>query len=230
MSILFMLVSLALAGAGEDLSEASDAELGLTARMAAFDRLVQRGTTDITLVQQVAADPDGDARERWVAVRVLGQVGGPAARSVLLSLLSDKMPAMRAAAVQALGDLGDITTTQQVIPLLDDPAVIVRAGAAEALGKLRSAGAVDPLATALMSGRSYYRGSSLWVRRHYVEALGAIGDAAAVAVLARCLDDSDETVQVAAVGALGQVAGFDFADGRDFDEQRAAWRRWAQAR
>lgn len=226
---LLLFASTARADASTDLVEAANGQVPESARMAAFDRLVRTGQTNITHVRQVAVGADADTRQRWVAIRVLGKVRGDAPRTVLLGLLSDEQPAIRAAATQALGDLGDRSTTPQLIAQLKDPAVIVRAGAAEALGKIGDGSAVSALADALQARDNYYRGSSLWVRAHFVAALGEIGDRAAVPTLVRALDDADAGVQRAAVGAMERVAGFSYAEGRDAEQQREAWRRWGQA-
>lgn len=237
MNSLRLLIPLALllaaapawADASTDLVEAANAQAPESARMAAFDRLVRTGQTNITHVRAIATTPDADTRQRWVAIRVLGKVRGDGPRDVLLSLLGDEQPAIRAAATQALGDLGDRGTTPQLIEQLKDPAVIVRAGAAEALGKIGDSSAVSPLADALQARDNYYRGSSLWVRAHFVGALGEIGSRDAVPTLLRALDDTDTGVQQAAVTAMERVAGFSYAEGRDAEQQRAAWRRWGQA-
>lgn len=226
---LLLAASSAWADAPTDLVEAANGQAPESARMAAFDRLVRTGHTNISHVREIAVAPDADTRQRWVAIRVLGKVRGDGPRDVLLGLLADEQPAIRAAATQALGDLGARTTTPQVIEQLKDPAVIVRAGAAEALGKIRDGSAVSPLADALHARDNYYRGSSLWVRSHFVVALGEIGDRSAVPTLLRALDDGDAGVQVAAVGAMERVAGFSYAEGRDAEQQREAWRRWGQA-
>jgi len=227
--VLLLAASTAWADASTDLAEAANGQVPESARMAAFDRLVRTGQTNITHVRQIAVDADADTRQRWVAIRVLGKVRGDGPRDVLLGLLSDEQPAIRAAATQALGDLGARVTTPQLIEQLKDPAVIVRAGAAEALGKIRDGSAVSPLADALQARDNYYRGSSLWVRAHFVAALGEIGDRAAVPTLLRALDDGDAGVQVAAVAAMEHVAGFSYSEGRDAEQQREAWRRWGQA-
>lgn len=230
MILLSLLASVALADPAEDLTVASDADLPLPARMEAFNRLVAEGATDIGLVVATANDDGADARKRWVSARVLGQVGGDRARSTLEGLLSDAMPAMRAAAAQSLGDLGDRSVVPKVMTLLGDPAVMVRAAAAESLGKLRDPDSVQALSDALASKDNFYRGSSIWVRRHYVVALGQIGSESAVPALLRCLDDGDEAVQAEAVRAFETVAGFSYSDGREPGEEREAWRRWAQQR
>lgn len=232
-SLLFCLSlalgSPALADSASDLVEAADSAVPESARMEAFDRLVRTGQTNITHVRAIATTADADTRQRWVAIRVLGKVRGDGPRDVLISLLDDEQPAIRAAATQALGDLGDRATIPQLIEQLLDPAVIVRAGAAEALGKMGDGDAVSALADAIQARDNYYRGSSLWVRAHFVAALGQIGSRDAVPTLLRALDDGDPAVQRAAVVAMEQVAGFSYAEGRDAEQQRAAWRRWGQA-
>lgn len=231
MTLLSILLSvgLAFAGAPEDLQAASDGALPTAARMQAFERLVMRGNTDLVLVLTVAADEEADARQRWVAVRVLGQVGGDRASETLLGLLDNDMPAMRAAATQALGDVGNKRHTARVGAMLEDDAVIVRAASAEALGKLADPSAVPALTAQLDSKDGFYRGSSLWVRKHYVVALGQIRSKKAVPSLLRSLDDADTAVASATVQAFEEISGFSYAEGRNEQEQREAWRRWAQS-
>ncbi|MDP6932186.1 MAG: HEAT repeat domain-containing protein, partial [Myxococcota bacterium] len=168
-------------------------------------------------------------RQRWVAVRVLGQLGSPQSRDVLVSLLDDGMPALRAAAASGLGDLGDKLVTERLCDLLEDESLLVRATASDALGAIGDARAVEPLARSLAAQDNYYRGQSLWVRRHYVEALGEIGHKTAIPALLQGLDDVDNDVVRASVLAMEDIAGFSYADGRDFEEERRAWQRWASS-
>ena len=197
--------------------------------MAAFERLVDLGATDLSTVLRVSADPNADARERWVATRVLGQVGGPRSEDALLKLLKDDMPAMRVAAASALGDLGDHAAVDPLISALKDDALLVRGAAADALGELADARAVQPLSSALGDPSGYHRGSSLWVRKHYADALGRIGDKSALPTLLSALDDPDPAVAEAAQRAMEDIAGFSMSQGRDAEQEREAWRRWATA-
>ena len=227
--LLLLAAQVALATPQQDLVQAADPEAPQTARMQAFDRIVANGATDIALVSKIAVEDDADTRQRWVAIRALGVIRGDRPRTLLMGLMDDPQPAIRAAAVQALGDLGDGTVATRVALKLRDPAIIVRAAAAEALGKLREEGSVPALSEALHARDNWYRGSSLWVRRHYVDSLGQIGSREAIPALLRCLDDTDANVVTAAVGAFESIAGFSYAEGRDLERQRAAWRRWAQS-
>jgi len=228
MNLFVLLFSLfAFAGPVQDLAQASDADLPEEARKAAFERLVAAGTTDIGVVSRVAVDDDGDTRKRWVAIRALGQIRGDRAKQLLVQLSENPEPAIRTAAVQAMGDLGDNRMSPTLIEKLFDPAVIVRAGAAEALCKVGDRTAIEPLDRALSSRENFYRGSSLWVRKHYVAALGCIGGRETIPVLMRALEDADPAVQSSAVLAFREVAGFSYGEGRSPEEEMAAWKRWA---
>lgn len=230
---ILLLLSLAappaLAGAPEDLLLAADKSLDESSRMAAFDRLVLLGNTNLKEVLRVSADPSADARARWVAVRVLGQVKGDMARQALLERLNDDMPAMRVAAANALGDVGDPIAVDPLVKCLADPAQLVRAAAADALGNIGDGRAVPALSAAVTAKDGYHRGESLWVRSHYVDALGRIGSKSAIPALLSALDDPDPSVSGAAVKAFEAVSGFSYAEGRSTEEERAAWRRWAGA-
>ena len=90
MTILALLLAtclVAFAGPEQDLAQAIDPDLPVVARQEAFDRLVQLGATDISLVRSVASDPAADSRKRWVCARALGKIGGGPAEEILLTLL-----------------------------------------------------------------------------------------------------------------------------------------------
>jgi HEAT repeat protein len=223
---LLLCVGLAMADATTDLTMASSKDLPDTERMAAFERLVRLGATDMLVVSEVSVDDAADARKRWVAIRALGKIRGDRSKELLNRLIDDPMPAIRTAAAGAMGDFGEEAFVVKLNKKLADPAVIVRAAVAEAVGKIGNDSSVSPLSDALDHRRSYFRGRSLWVRRYYVDALGAIGDKGAYPALLRSLSDKDETVIVAAVEALERITGFDFTKGRSKEKEREAWRRW----
>jgi HEAT repeat protein len=225
---LLLSIPFALADISSDLVLAADSSLSQDSRQAAFDRVISDGAMNPSPVV-TASQASEDTRLRWVAIRALGHIGSPPGRAALVGLLEDPEPAIRTAAVSALGDVGDRAYSRRVAELLNDPAVIVRAAAAGTLGTLRDPSAISALEDALSSPGSYYRGSSLWVRQHYVAALGAIGDMRALPALLRSLDDDDENVADTSLRALEQISGVSFADGRDPVSEREAWRRWTTA-
>ena len=191
--------------------------------MEAFDRLVRTGQTNIRHVRAIATNADADTRQLGCDPRAWE---GPWGWSEGCAdfLLEDEQPAIRAAATQALGDLGDRATIHSIEQLLD-PAVIV--GPVPPWGRWGRGCRVRPC-DAIQARDNYYRGSSLWVRAHFVAALGQIGSRD-VYRPPPGLDDGDPAVQRAAVVAMEQVAGFSYAEGRDSEQQRAAGRRWGQA-
>lgn len=209
------------------LDRAADAALPESERMVAFNQLVMDWKTIRPELEALAKDDDADSRERWIAIRVMGQTGDKAALTPLLALSEDPMPAIRSAASSALGDLGFAEACPRLEALLVDPAIIVRVAAAEALGAIGDSRSVSALAKALSDRSNYYRGSSLWVRVYYVNALGEIGSRSGIAPLIACLDDKDPAVVDAALASLRKIVGYDFAEGRTREEHIEAWRRWA---
>ncbi len=224
LATLLLIAFAAHAEIGDLVTQASDGDLPEADRMAAFEQLVADGYGDELIA--LAERPEGDARQRWVCIRVLGKIDSPPGIQALERLLHDDISGIRAAAAAALGDAGHREHAEKVAALLEDPAVIVRAAAADALTLLAAPSAVPYLSRALDDPSNFYRGESLWVRRHYVDALGASQDKGALPALVRCLDDGDATVVDAALQALEKVSGVSFADGRTEEEQIQAWQRW----
>ncbi len=221
--LLFLVVS-AQAGLDELIVQASNGDLPQDQRQAAFDDLVRTGYGDELIA--MAEDPATDARQRWVIIRVLGKIHSPPGVLALQRLLADDISGIRAAAAMALGDSGDPSQAAKIAALLEDPAVIVRATAADALALLGSPEAVPYLVRALEDPSNFYRGEPLWVRRHFVVALGTSQDKSALPALIRCLDESDANIIDAALVSLEQVSGVSWSDGRNRAEQIQAWMRW----
>jgi len=231
MSVLLLAALLALPARGDAVAEvrrAADRDLPEAERLAAFEAAAAQGHGDA--VRELALDASADPRERWVAIRVLGRVGSPPAVEALQRLLADPSAAIRAAAVAAAADTGRADLAEPVAALLEDPATLVRTAAADALAVFRQPRTVPYLERALDDPTNTYRGQSLWVRRHLVAAMGAIGDGSALPALIRCLDDRDPAVSGAALRALEQVTGLTWADGRTAAEEREAWKRWWASR
>ncbi|MCB9745646.1 MAG: HEAT repeat domain-containing protein [Alphaproteobacteria bacterium] len=220
----------ALADVVEDrLTQAANGALPEAERMQAFNRLVMDWATVRPQLEAVARDDDADARERWIAIRVMGQTASRDALPILEDLAKDPMPAIRSAAASAMGDLGFKEASSALVPLLADDAVMVRAAAAVALGQVGDERSADALERSLADTSNYYRGSSLWVRVNYVEALGEIGARSSVPALVACFEDRDPAVRAASLEALRKIVGYDFAEGRTEAEHMEAWRRWAAA-
>lgn len=215
----------ALAALPEDVATAADTGKPLAVRREAWDRIVTANTPADVI--KLADKPGTSRAHRWVAIRSLAPVQDDLARSALLRYLDAPDASTRMAALGALGDRGDITLSGRVSAKLQDKALLVRAAACDALGRLRDPGTLADLERALADPSNSYRGTSLWLRRRFAEAMGLIGTDAAVPYLARALDDGDAEVAGAARRGLEQIAGFSYSEGRTPAEEREAWRRWA---
>lgn len=230
--MLPFLLALSLAGPVQaavpsDVVTAADENLPEDQRMAAFQRVVANFPALKGDLIALAGEEEGNSRHRWIAIQVIGQIKSDEALDVLLKLTEDPQPAIRAAAVQGLANTNTTTASAKIATMLTDEAMLVRGAAADALGVLRDPTTVGDLARALDDPSNYYRGSSLWPRRHYVMAMGNIGSDAAMPALIKCLDDRDPDVVTAALASMKQIMGYDFSEGRSQEEHIEAWQRWA---
>jgi len=226
MMLFISIIAAVWAGPQEDLSLASSKTADEATRMAAFERLVALGSTDMALVSEVAKTDSAEARERWVAIRTLGQIKGDRSKSILIGLVSDPMPAIRAAVAASMGDYAHADFVPYLVNLIQDPAVIVRAAAAQALTQAGDQRAVDVLSGALLDKKNTFRGRSIWVRKYFVDALGGIGSTDAYPALLRAMDDTDQDVAARVIPALEKIAGFSYKEGRTGKQEAEAWRRY----
>lgn len=219
------LLGAAFAGVPEDVATAADTERPEAERREAFARIaVPANTTALVRLARAETTPP---QQRWVAVRALGPIGDDASRVALLELLASADAQVRMAALGAIGDRADRSLCDYVVARLADPALLVRAAAIDALARIKDPATLPALERTLQDPSNHYRGSSLWFRRHVVEAIAGIGTERGVAALARALDDADPEVAGAALAGLERIAGFSYAEGRTPEQQRAAWKRWA---
>lgn len=131
--------------------------------------------------------------------------------SVLLPLLSATDPEVIAQAAKMIGDLRIPGGEPRLIELLRDPSLRVRFFATEALGRLEEAAAFDPLIAMLRENND----EDVYLRQAGMIALGRIGQAEALGLLAK---DPSRAVRTAAVVALRRIADdriANFLDDRD---------------
>jgi HEAT repeat protein len=223
-----LLAGLAFAGIVEDVEFAADADKPLELRQAAFARLHEESAVDPVVA--LARNKETTPARRWVAIRSLGLNTAPSALAALLEFLESENAPTRIAALSALGERKDRSVSGRVAARLTDKALLVRHAAADALGLLGDPATLPDLGRALGDSSNNYLGTSLWLRRHFVEAMGRIGTTEAIRYLAPALDDADPAVVTAAVLALETVAGFSYREGRTDEQQTEAWRRWSKGR
>ncbi|MEE2751719.1 MAG: HEAT repeat domain-containing protein [Myxococcota bacterium] len=230
--ITWLLVALGVAwgsGFAETLTQAANADLSDTERMVLFESLVAEYPGNKESLVTIAQKDDAPPRERWVAIRVLGQTGSRELSPLIIGLCSDSRPTIRVAALSAIGDLKPNNAAEEVVKALKDPALVVRGTAADTLAILKDITAIAPLEEALADPSNYYRGQSVWARSRFVLALGAIGSRNAFPALQQALSDDDPQVVESTLTALRQIVGYDFAEGRTPEEHIAAWQRWLAA-
>ncbi len=131
------------------------------------------------------------------SVAYLARHGCTRAVPELLALL-ERGPAadVKWSVVEALGDLRDRRAAPHLLKLLPDGDPAVRAAAIVAMTKIKAPEFVAPLSAAARTGDA--RLPAIW-------ALGALGDPAAVPVLAELLRDPDKYVRYNAQQALKRL-------------------------
>jgi HEAT repeats/PBS lyase HEAT-like repeat len=148
-----------------------------------------------------------DLAKRRDAAEKLGERRGSEALGPLVHALRDSNPSVRAAAAVALGKVGDPLASKPLVRLLDDRNAVVRAAAASALGAVQGDEGLDPLINLLSS-----EDEKPAVKASAAEALGRLGDAAAIQPLAAALRQnttkrgrSNEQMRTQVAVALGRL-------------------------
>jgi HEAT repeat protein len=161
-------------------------------RARGFSALRSAGTSARSLLAGLAK-LDGRPEISVRALALLAAMGDLQAGTALSGWLAAPDGELRAAAVAALDPARDAVALRS---FLADPSASVRAAAAERLANAPADGE-----TQLALARAARHDPALAVRLRALQALGAQGPGAAPAIEAR-LDDSEQSVRLAAVGAL----------------------------
>jgi HEAT repeat protein len=167
-------------------------------RWKAAEALSKIGTPAVDALVGALQHSDDDVR--WKAAIALGETGDPRAIDPLISLLCDEDRFVKSRAAYALGLIGE-PAVEPLICALREGDGNLRWGAAIALGKIRDLRAIDPLILAL--GDKYEN-----VRAESAKSLAAIGKPA-LKPLVRFLQDSDRSVRIEVVTALGGLKDTD---------------------
>ena len=184
-----------------------------------------------------AAARSNDAYSRALAARGLGALEDSSSFDTLASLARDKNEHVAFEALRGLATLGDARGASVAAPLVRSPSDVVRRqallllAAVPAESRLRAG--IVPLigdrspwirAAALAAlARTDHRNFALvlsgmdpdpvwWVRASLATALGGLGDEMSVGILHAMLQDDDQRVLPAVLGALRQARGSDALD------------------
>ncbi len=151
-------------------------------------------------------NPDLDIDKRWSAAVVLGQLGNKPATTRLRNALRNKVFLVRMAAIKGLEIVHDASVLDDLHSALRDRAMVVRAAAADALAVYAHRTSLPFLAKELMQERNFYRGKSLWVRKHIIHAIGNIGGAESLPSLIACLQEKEAVIVDVALNALNPTS------------------------
>ncbi len=174
-------------------------------------------------------DPNPLVRES--AVKVAGYFGYPECVELLLAACADHDLNVRRAALEHIPYLDDDRVLGVLVAALQEPQAAVRAAAARGLAQVEGTAALQPLLAALTDRDAwvrYYAARSLGrhafpdalpalaglaredpaihVRAAAIEALGRIGGARVVSILAPLAEAEDRDLARAALSALGMVS------------------------
>jgi HEAT repeat protein len=175
-----------------------------------------------------AAIGHGAPEVRRRACQYLASHPDPRHVAVLLPALGDSSDQVVAAALRAIGAAGRLDDPQPVRRLLTASDETQRLEAAGALARLG-----DPTGLAALERLSYSDNPS--TRQRTAELMGQLGSEACLASLIRLLDDNWQSVRLAALKSLPQVAGQDVARTEGQWSVTAAqritlWKQWFQQR
>jgi len=158
------------------------------------------GDAALPALRDLLAGTDSD--RRWWAVRTLAAVGTAAARELLIAVLEDPDPAVRACAAQGLGELRAEEAVAGLVRRMADSSPLVSRVAADGLARIGSP-AVPALIAALQAGEVLARAGA-------ARALSIIRPPEAIAdeyirALYAALDDPSAIVTYYAEEALEQM-------------------------
>lgn len=143
---------------------------------------------------------DADENVRRAAIENLPYLDDPRALDILMHALKNGTPPVRASAARAFVFVEDKQTLPLLLDALRDEDLWVRYFAARSLGHHRFAEAIDAL------GELARNDSEAPVRMSAIEALGRIGGARVVAILAPLTESRNNDIAREAMNALGKIA------------------------
>ncbi|MGA2032389.1 MAG: HEAT repeat domain-containing protein [Thermoguttaceae bacterium] len=137
---------------------------------------------------------------RAALIDALADRGDPAARPAVVEMLASREEQVRIAAIRALGALGQAADVPQLIQALAEPAGPLKTAAIASLVRVRGSAAVGAIVAELERAPTALR----------IELIGVVASRRApegLPALLAAAQDAQAQVRMAAMAALGQVAG-----------------------
>ena len=204
----------------EAIEEPAPEEPAAEPAASAFDILLEAmGSPDLQIrvvATESAVATAGDGFANWCLERfdelspvaraqvlvLFGRRGMAEALQKVLAATDDADEGVRTAAIGAAAEIGGAAVVDRLVALMDSPRADSRQAAREALARMSGEGVNAAIAAASKAAPPRVRGELLGVlaSRNATEALDTVLEASR---------DTDETVRVAALGALGLLGGDD---------------------
>jgi hypothetical protein len=218
------------ASVGALVAEAANPGVPQAVAQTRFNELIGRGQTAVPELNHIYGDSKRADLEIWVAARAMGRIGGQEARVGLEGGLKSSRIMSRLGAISGLGLMGDHQALPAIEAALFDKAMMVRAAAADALALLRQPSSAPQLGKALNLAANFRSGKSLFVRKHIIDAIGAVGSSASLSLLVTSVADTDPSVQLSARRTLERMTGKKFRQGATISTQEIeSWTNWWQS-
>jgi HEAT repeat protein len=211
-------------------SVGSPIEKILTKKSAAkFDELRSLGPEVYPELRKMAFDEKKHLKVRWNAFMAMVRLGERESIPEVVDALKSPDWYLRVAAIQVYPALDKDSAYKAALKGLDDPALVVRTAAVDALALIGRPQCADSLWAELYSKESYIKRSSLWIRRHIVEALSEVAPPGSEGKFIRVLDDSDSTLYAPAIKGLERLTGKKLGSA-DIPPvyRRQFWKKWYQ--
>ncbi len=176
-------------------------------RSAAVDSLGVMRVQEVEPKIAQMLETDADAYVRQTAAVALGFIGNRAAVASLLKGLKDSHEGTRYASVNSLAILRDNSAVTVLTELLNSPDARMRNSASYALAKIQDKSSVPALLQSLKMSRSTQpaEGKTLvdpMVASSLLRSLGEMGDKSVIPQIKKYLEDSDNSVKIAAAHSL----------------------------
>lgn len=204
---LSLLCLLGLANASSDLSSQTikilNFEEGRSLR-----ELRAQGDQAMGQLVDIAFSAEQKTEMRWRALLRLARLEPVRSRPALERAYGSSTWFMRSAALRAMVGLDPEQARTWAHSSLSDAALVVRTSAVDVLKQVGDQSTVPLLWQSLYDANNYRSGTSLWVRRHIVEALARLARSQQdVSRFISLLDDRDHSLQRAAIVGLEQLTG-----------------------
>jgi HEAT repeat protein len=194
-----------------------------------FEELRDLGPEVYPELRKMAFDEKRHLKVRWSAFMAMVRLGEKESLPEVAEALKSRDWYLRMAAIRVLPALDKEQAYKAALKGLDDSALVVRTAAVDTLGILKRPQSAGSLWAELYSKDSYIKKSSLWIRRHIVEALADLAPAGSEAKFIKVLDDSDSTLYAPAIKGLERLTGKKLGSA-DVPPvyKRHFWKKWYQ--